>query len=173
MWRSILLLTAATTCLSSCTTSQKPGSSLLHPVAKPLRSLDWFQGNWVDRDSDGAVHVSFEWDDNHHFLIHTFTVKNQNQSAFQGREIIGWDPAQKEIRSWVFDSDGGFGEGSWSQEGTTWYVRMIYTMPDGKSASSVQVYTQVDPNSYTFASNNREVDGVMLPNRGPFKVVRK
>ena len=31
---------------------------------------------------------------------------------------IGWDPAAKQIRSWEFDSEGGFGEGTWGETAT-------------------------------------------------------
>ena len=34
--------------------------------------------------------------------------------------MIGYDPVKGRLRSWVFDSEGGFGEGSWRQEGNKW-----------------------------------------------------
>jgi len=33
-----------------------------------------------------------------------------------GMQIIGWGPAAKQMRSWVFDSDGGFGTVIWSKK---------------------------------------------------------
>ena len=30
---------------------------------------------------------------------------------------IGWDPVADHIRSWEFDSEGGFGEGKWGGDG--------------------------------------------------------
>ncbi len=31
------------------------------------------------------------------------------------KQWIGWDPIAKNVRSWIFDATGGFGEGAWTQ----------------------------------------------------------
>ena len=59
-------------------------------------------------------------------------------------QIIGWDAAAKRIRSWTFDSDGSFAEGSWSKKDNRWYVRKKGTTADGKMASAVNIITLVD-----------------------------
>ena len=41
----------------------------------------------------------------------------------EGTQVIGWDPAAGTIRSWMFDSDGGFGEGTWSKKDNSWIVK--------------------------------------------------
>jgi len=37
-------------------------------------------------------------------------AEGTDQSETDGWEIIGWDPIGRQIRSWIFDSNGGFGE---------------------------------------------------------------
>ena len=59
----------------------------------------------------------------------------------KGSQRIGWDPSAKRLRSWVFDSEGGFGEGVWSKSGNQWIAKMTGVTSDGKTASSTNVIT--------------------------------
>lgn len=74
------------------------------------------------------------------------------------------------VRSWVFDSDGGFGEGTWEKVDKSWYATMRFTLGDGGVASSINIYTPVDDRSYTYASVEREVNGEILPDMNPVTV---
>jgi hypothetical protein len=145
-----------------------------YPVSshyEELKNLEWMAGEWKDEEKDIDIAYNTEWGKNRNFLIQHFT--SQRGDEIQGEQIIGWDPAEKKIRSWVFDSDGGFGESTWAQDGSVWYSAMKFTLPDGRKASALHVYTKIDNDSYTFASTNRDVDGAILPDIGPFKIVRK
>lgn len=88
-------------------------------------------------------------------------------------QIIGWDPAAKKIRSWVFDSDGGYGDGVWTKKGKAWHVQTRDTLPTGQKASAVNILTPVDKNSFTWQSMDRQAGGFLLPNVGEVTVVRK
>jgi hypothetical protein len=89
-----------------------------------------------------------------------------------GMQIIGWDPAAKQIRSWVFDSDGGFAEGRWTKKEDGWYITTSGTLPDGGKATSVNVITRVDDDGFKWRSVDRTVDGAVLPNIDEVLVVR-
>ena len=89
-----------------------------------------------------------------------------------GMQIIGWDPAAKQIRSWVFDSDGGFAEGRWAKKGNRWTITTKGITPDGRKASSVNVITYVDDNRFKWQSVSRIADGELLPNIDEVVVVR-
>jgi hypothetical protein len=91
----------------------------------------------------------------------------------QGTQVIGWDAAQKRVRSWVFDSSGGFAEGLWTQDGERWIVKSNGTLVDGGKTSSVNIITRIDHNHLTWQSIGREVDGRLLPNIDPVTVVRQ
>lgn len=138
-----------------------------------LKGLDWLVGNWVDESEDVTVTVSYQWDKNKNFMTQHFTSKILDQDEIEGQQIIGWDPVKKKIRSWIFDTDGGFGESIWSKEGNSWYSQTAFTLPDGRIGSAVHIFTKIDDNTYTFASENRDIGGKMLPDIEPFKVVRK
>ena len=45
---------------------------------------------------------------------------------------IGWDPLARQIRSWEFDSEGGFGEGKWSRDGERWVIKHTGVRPEGR-----------------------------------------
>ncbi len=104
------------------------------------------------------------WTRNNNFLTRSFTVQIRDRIDMAGMQIIGWDPAAKQIRSWVFDSDGGFGQATWKKKGNRWYIQQSGVLADGRKSSSVSIITYVDDNTCTFQSVNRTVDGELLPN---------
>jgi hypothetical protein len=79
----------------------------------------------------------------------------------------------KQIRSWVFDSDGGFGEGKWTRKDNRWLIQHTGTLPDGRKSSALNIITYIDDNSCTWQSIHREVNGDLLPNIDEVLVVRQ
>ena len=77
-------------------------------------------GEWVDKGPDSEVRVNCRWSEDGNFLIRSFTVKQQGKPVMTVTQRIGWDPLARRIRSWEFDSEGGFGEGTWSRDGERW-----------------------------------------------------
>jgi uncharacterized protein (TIGR02246 family) len=138
-----------------------------------LQPLSWLVGNWTDAGRSGRVQVSCRWARNNNFLTQTFKVMGEKDVEFEGSMIIGWDPSVKAIRSWMFDSDGGFGTGVWSQEETRWTIRTLNVLPDGRRGSSTNIYAVSDDGSVQFKSIGRVVDGEILPSVGPVKLVRE
>ena len=138
-----------------------------------LKALDWLAGSWKDAGAGAdSVATQAAWTKSERFLRRSITVSRGGVETMQATEIIGWDPVNAEIRSWVFDSEGGFGEGTWAQEGNRWVVRTRSTLPTGQTASSLNIFTMKDANSYTWESTNREVDGQVLANLEKVEVVR-
>ena len=135
-----------------------------------LKDLSWMVGNWEDSDENIQILFTNKWDTNKNFLTENFKMKIYGHDDIQGYQIIGWDPIKNVIRSWVFDSDGGFGEGTWEKFDKSWYVTLQFTLSDGRLASSKNIYTPIDANSYTFTSTDREIDGEILPNTDPVTV---
>jgi len=138
-----------------------------------LDQLDWLIGSWTNKTDAAVVNSNFEWDRDKNFIIQHFSMKTDDEPELSGQQIITWDTSENKIRSWVFDSDGGFGQSVWSRQGNSWYAQTVYTLPDGRKASATHIYTRVDNDSYTFASQGRDVDGRMLPDIGPFNAVRE
>jgi uncharacterized protein (TIGR02246 family) len=139
----------------------------------PLDTLAWMIGEWVDTSDRVDVRISCDWFANKHFLVRSFSVTTDGQMDLQGTEILGYDPTTKQIRSWVFDSDGSFSEGMWTQQGKTWSESMKGTLADGRRASAIHTFTRADANSYVFSSTNREVGGQVQPSITEIKMVRQ
>ena len=67
-----------------------------------------------------------------------------------------------QVRSWMFDSEGGFGEGEWRRDANKWLVSFAATAPDGTTSTSQHVLTYVDDKKFTWESINRVRDGEAL-----------
>ena len=137
-----------------------------------LKELEWMIGNWVDNSADSTIETTCSWTKNRNFLTRSFRVILDEQIDLEGTQVIGWDARNGSIRSWVFDSDGGFGEGAWTRDGNRWQVRSKQTLADGTIASSVNIYTYVDENNSTWQSVNRKINGELTPSISEVRVSR-
>ena len=129
-----------------------------------LKDLEWMVGSWVDQDDEAKVVTDCRWTRNNNFLTRSFTIQIGDEIAMAGLQVIGWDPSEKKIRSWVFDSDGGFGQATWTKQGSSWHIQQSGVLPDGRKSSAVNIITYVDDHTCTLQSVNRTVDGELLPN---------
>jgi uncharacterized protein (TIGR02246 family) len=138
-----------------------------------LKELEWMIGTWVDQDEESQIVTTCQWTKNQNFITRFFTVSVRDRLEMSGLQIIGWDPAAKQIRSWVFDSDGGFGEGIWAKKDSRWFVQSTGTLPDGNKSSAVNIITYLDQDTFTWQSVNREAGGEILPNVDEVVVMRQ
>jgi hypothetical protein len=138
-----------------------------------LKKLDWLVGQWIDKDEEVHLTLSYAWDEHKNFLINDFNIQKKDQTVIAGKQYITWDPEHNKYRSWLFDSEGGFGYGDWQQKGDKWIVFYSQTLPNGDSASAINIYKKVDNDSYTFNSTGRMIEGEILPDIDEVTVVRK
>jgi uncharacterized protein (TIGR02246 family) len=138
-----------------------------------LEQLGWLVGSWVDEDAEGLVKTNYQWTDNHHFLVGEFTLQVAGKPALAGTHRIGWDPLSKKIRSWVFDSEGGFGESVWTRDDDEWVVKMTGVTRDGRIGSATNVYTRLGPDKYAFSSRDRVFGDELSEGTDPVVVVRE
>lgn len=143
------------------------------PLYSHLKGLEWLIGKWVDQDDDVTITFTADWDKFKNFIVQRFKMDVYDIGVMEGIQIIGWDSIENKIRSWVFDSDGGFGSGLWSKNDKGWSVAVNYVLSDGKKASATNEYTLVNDKSYSFASTNRISDGETLENIEPVTVVKE
>lgn len=138
-----------------------------------LKELEWFIGNWVDADENSTIEHKVEWVKNRNFIIDSFIVSVDGVADMHGMQVIGWDPSANTIRSWFFDSDGGFGEGLWTKNGKRWTVKANGVAPDGRLGKATHVYTAVDKDTYLWKSIGRKIGNDFMPNIEEVKVVRR
>lgn len=137
-----------------------------------LKELEWMVGTWIDRDGGATIETTCQWTKNRNFLTRSFRLDVDGKIDLEGTQIIGFDASTGQIRSWIFDSDGGFGESTWQRDGDRWIIKNSQTLQDGAKASSINVITYLDENTCTWASNGREIDGELLPDIDPVTVTR-
>jgi hypothetical protein len=148
------------------------------PYAPPtnyehLRQLEWAIGNWAAEQGKGEVaRLSFTWGENQNFILSSFTTTFKNISIGAATQWIGWDPAAKHIRSWTFESGGGFGEGVWTRDGNKWIIKSSATLKDGKKMTATNVVTHVDADTMTWYAKDRTLDGKALPDMPEIKLKR-
>ncbi|HTQ39484.1 MAG TPA: SgcJ/EcaC family oxidoreductase [Pirellulales bacterium] len=140
-----------------------------------LKELEWMIGSWHDDDPRPSVEIQTDcaWTKNKNFLTRSYAVAIGDDVRQSGMQIIGWDPVAKQIRSWLFDSNGGFGEGTWKHKENKWFIENTATLPDGGKATSLNIMTKLDDDSFKWESTEREIDGELQPNVDPVVVVRK
>ena len=89
-----------------------------------LKELEWMVGDWVDESESVKASSNVRWGDNKSFLIRTYQVEVKGEKATSGIVLIGWDPQTAQIKSWLFDADGGHGEGLWTRtDEKEWVVK--------------------------------------------------
>ncbi len=138
-----------------------------------LKALEWMVGQWTTDADHAEVELDCNWTKNQNFLTRAFKISIDGDISTSGVQVIGWDPAAKAIRSWTFDSKGAFAEATWEHRGGRWFIRNRGTLPDGRSATMVNVMKPIDDKSFTWQTIERTAGGELLPNIDEIKIVRR
>ena len=140
-----------------------------------LQSLNWLIGDWQDEVSGGIrVETSASWTLGGRSIRRSFQMFDEQGLREQATQVILWDAKLGSLRSWIFDSKGGFGTGVWKQvENNKWVVDMELQLADGGLASAKNVYKVIDDSRLEFFSTSRKLNGVELPDTEPVIVNRK
>jgi uncharacterized protein (TIGR02246 family) len=138
-----------------------------------LQELAWLVGEWVDEGDEGVVETSCHWSDDKNYLIRKFTMRISGQPVTGGTQRIGWDPRSEQIKSWVFDNDGGYSEGLWSRlEKNRWVIKADGVLADGKCVSATQILTYVNKDLARWRSVDRTIGGQAVPDLTEVVLVR-
>jgi uncharacterized protein (TIGR02246 family) len=139
-----------------------------------LEELAWMVGEWVDESDEAVVRTSCNWSKDGNYLLREFTVHVAGKPAMSGTQRIGWDAQHEQIRSWVFDSDGGFSQGLWSRSGDNqWRIVSTGTTRDGDTATAVNIVTREHPDTMRWQSIERTLGGESLPDTDDIVIARK
>jgi uncharacterized protein (TIGR02246 family) len=138
-----------------------------------LKDLEWLVGEWIEESEDAVVSTAVAWTDNGNFLLRSFDVRVKGKPALTGSQRIGWDPLTKQFKSWVFDSNGGYGEGLWMRHGDQWVIKATGVRADGRVATATQVLTFVNKDTLRWKSIDRTLGGEISHDIDEIVMVRK
>ncbi len=140
-----------------------------------LKQLEWMVGSWVDEDKEdnATIETVCNWTKNRNFLTRSYAITVGDDIALSGMQVIGWDPAAKTIRSWTFDSDGGFAEATWEKKADRWFIHNHGVLADGRKGTMTNVVKKIDDNSFTWKTIERTAGGEILPNIDEVTIVRE
>ena len=81
-----------------------------------LKELEWMVGEWVDESDNAKVAVE-RCAGPITRVIWSGPTRSQleGEKPSTGTMFIGWDPQSGQIKSWLFNSEGGHGEGLWTR----------------------------------------------------------
>jgi hypothetical protein len=122
-----------------------------------LQPLSWLIGDWVNEGTDAKVKINYTWDEDKNYILGKYEIHANGKLAMKSSHRIGFDPLTGKIRSWLFDTDGGFAEGSWTQVGDEWIIKSSVTMPDGQTGSSTIRFIPKTASSFAMKGTDRIV----------------
>lgn len=152
------------------------------PAGRPLDALEWLVGSWEDASEGVTASMQCGWSPNKAFLIRHHLITSDPAPAARPHpgdtripgllpaagsvgsreltEIIGWDENRREIRSWLFSSDGRSAEGSWSRDGDSWTVRFDAVTAGGDCLYSL---TLAGPDELTCSASTTRLADLLPP----------
>jgi uncharacterized protein (TIGR02246 family) len=138
-----------------------------------LRELEWLVGEWIQEDEATLIATSCKWVDRRNFLLQEFTIRIGSLDPITGSTRIGWDPQTQQIKSWTFDSDGGYSEALWSRGENRWVLKARGVTRSGRIFSGTSIVRQVDAGTMSWESHDRVEGGVLVPDRPPIVIKRR
>jgi uncharacterized protein (TIGR02246 family) len=139
-----------------------------------LKELEWMVGDWIDESGSVKASSNVRWAPNKSFLIRTYQIEVKAEKATTGTVFIGWDPQTGQIKSWLFDAEGGHGEALWTRTGEKeWVVKAQGVLRDGRPSSATQIHTVLNNDSVKTSSIDRIIGGQIAPDIADVVMVRR
>jgi uncharacterized protein (TIGR02246 family) len=144
------------------------------PPNERLKELEWMVGEWVDESEDAQVTSTVRWGQGKGYLVRDYSVQVKGEPTTSGLMIIAWDPQTEQIKSWIFNADGGRGEACWARAtDNQWVVKAHGSTGAGRSTSATQVITLLNKDAIRTSSIDRIVGGQIADNIEDVIMVRK
>jgi uncharacterized protein (TIGR02246 family) len=124
-----------------------------------LQPLSFLVGDWVDESPEGRTAISYRWSEDGNYILGDYALSVGGQPESKSVQRIGWDPVEGVLRSWTFDSDGGFSHGEWTPIDNGWVAKTEATMPDASMASATVTLLVKDQDHFVVRSTDRIVAG--------------
>jgi hypothetical protein len=136
-----------------------------------LHDLDWIIGTWEAKSDEADVHTTYEWGAKRSSIHCRITIKGSGLNV-TATQVLLKDPRTGQLRSWLFDDDGGFGDGAWTRDAKRWVITATGVQADGGELTATNILTPVDKDTFIWQSTERTLDDDALPNIPPIKVKR-
>lgn len=128
-----------------------------------LADLGWMVGDWVNEGTDGVAKISYRWSEDQNFLLGDVEITVAGKVGLKSSQRIGWDPVAGKVHSWLFDADGGFSEGEWTEVDDEWVIKSSSKNPDGTSGTATITLTAKDKDHYLLKGTDRIVGDAREP----------
>jgi len=127
-----------------------------------MEELKWLVGDWTADDKGTSIKLSVRPELDKKFLRMDFTIK-AGSGEFRVVQFAGFDPIEGILRTWTFDSRGGFGQGMWTRDASIWQGETDAVLPTGQYGSAVNFMRMSGPDSFVWQATEREVEGQPIP----------
>lgn len=138
-----------------------------------LAQLAWLIGDWVNESSDSVVETTCRWSEDGNYLLRKFDIRTAAGNEMSGVQRVGWDPVHKKLRSWTFDSEGGFFSGFWTQTDDGWVLTSAGVTADGETTTATAVYRIIDREMLTWRYEKLIVGDEIRSEMEPVTMVRR
>ena len=151
-------------------------SALLGQAQQPsayehLKGLEWLVGHAVGEytipagwDASAPVGTkvirrsSTRWALNKSILYIELSETTEGRPPEEWVEIVGWDPAKKQIVHWLLNPGGGSGSGVWTKNGDEWQLKWN-SLFGGANYSGIGRMKVTGKNTFTWAITDATKDG--------------
>jgi uncharacterized protein (TIGR02246 family) len=135
------------------------------PTEPSLAEFGWMVGTWTADNDDAKLEAAVQWNVTGTFLLRDTKVIRDGKVVLRGSQRIGWDPLSRKLKSWNFDSDGGYGEAIWTRDGDAWIGQGTGVLPDGRQSSATTVITFDGKDHYTRKVIAGRIQGQQTPDQ--------
>ena len=136
-----------------------------------LLDLEWLIGSWKSKQGDTQVQTTYKWFGNKAFIQANFTIQ-ENKKAYTGMQMIGVDPETGLLRTWIFEADGGVGEGVALQDGKQWIFESATELTSGDLLQATNILVRINAGTFTWQPLDLSINGEQFGNLPPVKVTR-
>ncbi len=138
-----------------------------------LSQLSWMVGEWINEDSKSVVNTQCDWSEDGNYLLRRFTVQMNDGRQMSGTQRTGWDSVHKKLRSWTFDSEGGFFSGFWTRTDDGWILTSAGVSASGETVTSTAIYKIIDAEMLTWQYSNLIIGDDVRGGSEPVTMVRR
>jgi uncharacterized protein (TIGR02246 family) len=128
-----------------------------------LQALAWLIGDWVNEGGEANVKISYRWSEDKNYLLGEYEVHAAGKPQMKSSQRIGWDPVAGKVRSWLFEADGGFSEGSWTAVEEGWLVKSTSTLSDGQTGSATLTFVPKGKDHFILRGADRVIGDDKAP----------